>query len=397
MKISKRAQKVTQSLTLALSAKAKQMKKEGMDVVGFGAGEPDFDTPDHIKAVAIEDIRKGATKYTPASGTPELKKAVADKIKQDYGLVYDPSQIIISPGAKFSLYVAIMAICDDGDEIIIPAPYWLTYPEQVKAAGGVPVYIEAGIATEFKITPEQLKKSITPKTCALILNSPSNPTGAVYTRAELEAIADVVKETGIIVISDEIYDKLVYDGMESISFPTVRPGLQDQTILVNGHSKTYSMTGWRIGWTAGPKDVIAAMGRLQSHSTSNPTTFCQRASAVALTADQSCIEEMRRAFEERRNYMVARLRAMPGVKCAMPGGAFYVFPDVSSFYGRKLAGRPIGGSMDMANILLEEFKVGVVPGDPFGDDRCVRLSYALGMKDIEKGLDRIEEALKQVE
>ncbi|MBN1901642.1 pyridoxal phosphate-dependent aminotransferase [Candidatus Sumerlaeota bacterium] len=396
MKISRHVKNITQSMTLALSAKAKLMKKNGIDVVGFGAGEPDFDTPEHIKIVAIEDIQKGVTKYTPASGTLELKEAICKKFKRDNGLDYAPEQIIVSPGAKFSLYIAIFALCDPGDEVIIPSPYWLTYPEQVKAAGGTPVFIKTSIATEFKMTPEQLKKAITPRASILILNSPSNPTGALYTREELAKIAEVILESNITVISDEIYEFLVYDGEEFVSFPSLHPALKEKTILVNGVSKTYSMTGWRIGYAAGPKEAISAMSRLQSHSTSNPTSFTQRASAAAILGDQSCVEKMRLAFDERRQYMVKRLSAIPGIQCATPKGAFYAFPNVKSRYGKKLAGKIVQGSMDLSNILLEDFRVAVVPGLPFGDDECIRLSYALSMEDIKKGLDRIEEAFRSI-
>jgi len=396
MKISKTVQNIEQSLTLALTAKAKQMKKQGLDVVGFGAGEPDFDTPEHIKEIAIEDIKNGVTKYTPTGGTPELKEAICKKFKRDNGLDYQPNQILVSPGAKFSLYAAIMALCDHGDDVIIPSPFWLTYPEQVKAAGGNPVYIQTGVESEFKIKPEQLEKAITPRTSIFILNSPSNPTGAVYTKTELEALADILLKTNIAIISDEVYECLLYDDVKFVSFPTLRPELKERTIIVNGVSKTYSMTGWRIGYAAGPADVIGAMNRLQDHSTSNPTSFTQRASAHAILGDQTCVEKMRQAFDERRKYMVQRLNSIPGVKCAAPKGAFYVFPDVSSFYGKKLAGKQVNGSVELANVLLEEFKVAVVPGKPFGDDRCERLSYAMSMQDIVKGLDRIEAALKSM-
>ncbi len=393
MKVSKRVQGVSQSMTLALSAKAKQMKKEGIDVVGFGAGEPDFDTPEHIKAVAIEDLNNGITKYTPASGTLELKEAICKKLKRHNNLDYTTKQVIVSPGAKYSLFIAVMSVCDEGDEVIIPAPYWLTYPEQVKVTGAKPVFIYTGVETEFKITPEQLKSAITPRTVAIILNSPCNPSGAVYTPDELNALADIFAETNIAIISDEIYENLIYDGVRVVSIAALRPEVKEQTIVINGVSKTYAMTGWRIGYAAGPEDVIGAMGRLQSHSTSNPTSFAQRAAAVAMLGDQSCVEEMRKAFDERRKYIVERLNAIPQVKCATPKGAFYVFPDVSGCYGRKIGGRKVNGSMDFANVLLDEFKVGVVPGRPFGNDRCVRLSYATSMEDIKKGLDRIETAL----
>ncbi len=389
MKIARKVQNVSESLTLALTAKAKQMKKEGIDIIGFGAGEPDFDTPDHIKQVAIDDLKKGFTKYTPASGIPELKQAVCEKLKRENQLDYTPKQIIISCGAKHSLYNAIIAIVDDGDEIIIPAPYWLTYPEQVKAAGGKPVFINAPAKADFKITPDQLKKAITNKTVAMILNSPSNPTGAVYFKAELEALGKVIVEKDIAVITDEIYEKILYDGAEHYSIAALSPELKKRAIVVNGVSKSYSMTGWRIGYAAGPQEVIAAMSRLQSHSTSNPTSFCQNASIAALTGDQSNIQMMLKAFDERRRYMVETLNKIPGVKCTMPKGAFYVFPDVSGAFTKN-----IQGSMALSEYLLKEAKVGVVPGVAFGDDNCVRLSYATSLENIKKGLERIAQALK---
>jgi aspartate aminotransferase len=393
MKIAKRIRDIEESLTLALTAKAKQMKKDGIDVVGFGAGEPDFDTPDHIKQVAIDDIKKGVTKYTPASGTLELRQAVCEKFKKDNGLDYKPNQVLISCGAKHSVFNAIVTICDDGDEVIIPAPYWLTYPEQVKAAGGKSVIVETSIENEFKMTAAQLRKAITKRTVAVIINSPSNPTGSVYSRKELEALGKLIAEKKIAVISDEIYEKLLYDGAEHYSIAALSPELKDLTIVVNGASKSYSMTGWRIGYAAGPFEVIDAMAKFQSHSTSNPTSFCQNATIAAIRGDQSCVEKMRTAFDERRKYMVERLNAMKGVKCTTPKGAFYVFPDVSATYGRQICGKKVTGSMSFAEVLLDGAKVSVVPGISFGDDKCVRLSYATSMENIKKGLDRMEEAL----
>jgi aspartate aminotransferase len=393
MKIAKRIRDIEESLTLALTAKAKQMKKDGIDVVGFGAGEPDFDTPDHIKQVAIDDIKKGVTKYTPASGTLELRQAVCEKFKKDNGLDYKPNQVLISCGAKHSVFNAIVTICDDKDEVIIPAPYWLTYPEQVKAAGGKSVVVETSIDDEFKMTPAQLRKAITKRTVAVIINSPSNPTGSVYTRKELEALGEVITEKKIAVISDEIYEKLLYDGAEHHSIAALSPELKDLTIVVNGASKSYSMTGWRIGYAAGPFEIIDAMAKFQSHSTSNPTSFCQNATIAAIRGDQACVEKMRKAFDERRKYMVERLNAMKDVKCTTPKGAFYVFPDVSATYGHEICGKQVTGSMSFAEALLDGAKVSVVPGISFGDDKCVRLSYATSMENIKKGLDRIEEAL----
>ena len=394
MKIAKRIGGISESLTLALSAKAKQMTKEGIDVVGFGAGEPDFDTPDHIKQTAIDDIQGGFTKYTPASGVLELKEAVCEKFKADNGLEYAPQQILISCGAKHSVYNAILALVDDGDEFIIPAPYWLTYPEQVKAAGGTSVFIETSVDTEFKISPEQLEKAITPKTVGILLNSPSNPTGAVYTKEELNALGEVIAKHSIAVVSDEIYEKLLYDGAQHFSIASLSDALKNLAIVINGVSKTYSMTGWRIGYAAGPKEVISAMGRLQSHSTSNPTSFCQTATITALKGDQSCIGEMLKAFDERRRYMVAELNKMPGIKCATPQGAFYVFPDFSEAMERGIGGKKVSGSMELADYLLDKVRVSVVPGAAFGDDRCVRLSYATSMENIKKGLKRIADALQ---
>jgi aspartate aminotransferase len=393
MKIAKRIRDIEESLTLALSAKEKQMKKEGIDVVGFGAGEPDFDTPDHIKQVAIDDLKKGVTKYTPASGTLELRQAVCEKFKKENGLDYKPSEVLISCGAKHSVFNAVVALCDDDDEVIIPAPYWLTYPEQVKAAGGKSVIIETSLDNEFKMTPAQLRKAITRRTVAVILNSPSNPTGCVYTRAELEALGKIIVEKNIMVISDEIYEKLLYDGAEHHSIAALSPELKLRTVVINGASKSYAMTGWRIGYAAGPAEVISAMAKFQSHSTSNPTSFCQNATIAAIRGSQECVEKMRRAFDERRTYMVERLNKIPGVKCATPKGAFYTFPDVSATYGKEICGKKVTGSMSFAEALLEGVKVAVVPGVSFGDDRCVRLSYATSMENIKKGLDRIEQAL----
>jgi aspartate aminotransferase len=390
MKIARRIQSVQESLTLALTAKAKAMKAEGIDLIGFGAGEPDFDTPDFIKEKAIDEIRKGNTKYAPSAGTVELRKAIAAKLKRDQGLEYEPGQVIVNCGAKHSIYTAIMTLVDDGDEVIIPAPYWLTYPEQVTMAGGKSVFLNTGAAQNFKITPRQLETAITPRTVALILNSPSNPTGMVYSEAELRALAGVLeKHPRVVVISDEIYEKLVYAGEKHVSIAQLSPAMKAQTLLVNGMSKAYAMTGWRLGYTAGPKDFIAAMDRMQSHATSNVTSFCMPAAVVALEQGEAEIERMRAAFDERRKVMVARLNAMPGVVCPEPRGAFYVFPDVSATF-KKLG---VKDSIGFSEKLLAEAKVSVVPGQPFGANDCVRLSYATSMANIEKGLDRLAKFL----
>lgn len=393
MKISKRAKNIAASLTLAISAKAKQMKKEGIDVVSFGAGEPDFDTPEFIKEAGIKAIKDGFTKYTPTSGTPELKEAICEKFKKDNDLEYKPSQIIVSCGAKHSLYNIFMAILDPGDEVIIPAPYWLSYPEMVKMAGGVPVFLTATADNDFKITPEQLESEITKKTVALVINSPSNPTGSVYTKEELEQFAEIAYRRKIAVVSDEIYEKLIYDGEKHVSIASLGKELKDMTFVVNGMSKSYSMTGWRIGYAAGPEDAIASMGRVQDHSTSNPTSISQVAALAAIKGDQSCVKDMLVQFDKRRKYIVERLTNIPGVKCPVPKGAFYVLPDMGVYLNQEINGKMIKGSMDLCDYLLDDAKVSVVPGVAFGADTCIRLSYATSMENIEKGLDRIEKAL----
>ncbi|MEN6625335.1 MAG: pyridoxal phosphate-dependent aminotransferase [Candidatus Sumerlaeia bacterium] len=390
MKIARRIQNVQESLTLALTAKAKAMREEGIDVIGFGAGEPDFDTPEPIKQRAIAELNAGNTKYTPASGTPALKKSIVEKFKRDQGLEYTPAQVIVSCGAKHSLYNIFMALVDDGDEVIIPAPYWLSYPEMVTMAGGRSVFVEATVEQNFKITPEQLEAAITPRTVAFLMNSPSNPTGMIYSREELEGLARVLeRHPNVAIISDEIYEKLVYDGAMHTSIAQLSPELKERTLVVNGMSKAYSMTGWRLGYVAGPLDIIKAIGRLQSHSTSNPVTFCQPAAITALDTCEGEIARMVKAFDERRREMVKRLNAMNGVRCPEPRGAFYAFPDVSDTYGRM----GVSGSIQFAEKLLAEARVSVVPGAPFGEDRCIRLSYATSMDNIVKGLDRLAKFL----
>ncbi len=394
MKISKRAAVIKPSMTLALTAKAKAMKAEGIDVVGFGAGEPDFDTPDFIKEVAIEDLNNGVTKYTAARGGPDLLKAVCETLDRDYGLAYEPSQIVVSCGGKHSLFNITFALVDDGDEVIIPSPYWLTYPEQVNACGGKPVILDCPPTQGFKMTPDQLEASITPKTVAVVLNSPSNPTGAVYTKDELTALGGVLKKhPNVAIISDDLYQKLVYEPAEFHSLPALIPELRDRTIIVNGLSKAYSMTGWRLGWAAGPKEIMTAVANLQGQSTSNVTSFSQRAAATALRSDHSFLKPMKEAFVRRRKMLVDGLNALDGFACAEPGGAFYVFPDISALYGRTMKGHEIKDSMTFAEALLKEANVSVVPGVAFGEDRCVRLSYATSEDLIEKGLKRIGEFL----
>jgi aspartate aminotransferase len=394
MKISHRAKKVAPSATLAVTNRAKELKAQGIDVVGFGAGEPDFDTPEYIKEAAIKALKEGKTKYTPASGIPELKATIAKKLQTENGLNYAPEQIVVNIGGKHSVYEAMQAILDPGDELLLPAPYWVTYPEAAGLAGATVKVLETDKANSYKITPAQLQKAITPKTAMLVLNSPNNPGGFSYTPDELRALAKTLEGTNIAVLSDEIYEKLIYGDTKFISFAALSEDAFNRTLTLNGLSKTYAMTGWRLGYTAGPLDVIKAMSRLQDHMTSNPVTFAQYA-AIAAMGPQSAeaIEKMRVEFEKRARYMTDRLRAMKDVECTEPTGAFYCFPDVSSHYGRTIGGVKIIGSMDFAKALLEQANVGVVPGLPFGCDKNVRLSFATSMQQITKGLDRMEKWL----
>jgi aspartate aminotransferase len=397
MKIAQRMAPIKPSPTLAVSAKAKAMQARGIDVIGFGAGEPDFDTPEHIKAAAIQAIQDGFTKYTPAGGTEELKQAVCAKLKRDNSLDYAPAEILISCGAKHSLYNIFQALIDAGDEVIIPTPYWVSYPDMVYLAGGTPVLLPAREENGFKITTDELQAAITPRTKAFIINSPSNPTGAAYSRDELARMAEVLLAAGIVVISDEIYESIVYDGFTSCSIVTVEPKLRDQAVIVNGVSKTYSMTGWRIGYAAGPSAIIKPMTDIQSQSTSNPTSIAQKASLAALNGPQDCIAAMVKAFDERRTYMVKRLNAIPGFSCCMPVGAFYTFPTVSGVYGKKAGSHGITDSTSLETYLLEAANVAVVGGLGFGADDNIRLSYATSFATIEQGLDRIEQAIADLQ
>ncbi|MBX7243889.1 MAG: pyridoxal phosphate-dependent aminotransferase [Candidatus Sumerlaeaceae bacterium] len=397
MKIVPRVANLSESVTLAIDAKAKQMKADGIDVVNFGAGEPDFDTPIHIKDAAKRALDAGKTKYAPSAGLQELKTALAEKFLKDNGLTYKPSQISVNVGGKHSLFNIIMSVVDRGDQVIIPAPFWVSYYEMVKAAEGVPVVLPTTAADDFKITPKQLAAAITPRTVAVFINSPSNPTGSVYTEDELAALADVIIQKDILCISDELYEKLIYGGVKHVSIANVRPAMVSRTVIVNGFSKAYSMTGWRLGYCAGPQELITAVNTLQSHSTSNATTFAQWGALEALKGGTEELDKMRTAFEERRNYLVGRLRDLPGVKCNMPGGAFYAFPDFSAYHGKSANGKKIDGSMGLAEFMLEDAKVGIVPGVAFGADEYQRLSYATSMENIKKGIDRISESLKKLQ
>src|SRR3954467_2694968 len=380
-KISRRAASLTPSLTLVIDSKAKQMKAEGQDVVGFGAGEPDFDTPQHIKDAAIKALSEGFTKYTPASGIPELRQAIADKFKRENGLSYKPSQVIVSCGGKHSCYNVILATCEQGDEVIIPSPYWLSYPEMVKLAGATPVIIETTDKTEFKVTPQQLRAAITPRTRLFVLNSPSNPTGSVYTPDEIKALGDICVDKGVLIMSDEIYEHLLYDGAQHRSVASFSPAHFDHTIVVHGFAKAWSMTGWRLGFLAAPEPIAKAIDAIQSHSTSNPTSFAQKGAVAALTGPQDHLKGWLAEYDERRKFAHQKLNSIPGISCVNSKGAFYLFPKISSF-GLK--------STEFCARLLEEQKVAAVPGIAFGADEYLRISYATSMPNIEKGLDRLE-------
>ena len=384
------------SETLAISAKAKALRAQGRDVIDFSVGEPDFNTPDNIIQAAEHAMAEGFTKYTQASGLPALRQAIADKLQRENGLHYEPDQIIVSCGAKHALYNLAMVLVDPGDEVIIPGPYWVTYPTQVEMAGGTPVIISTTTAEGFKITGEVLRRYLTPATKGIILNSPCNPTGAVYTPEELQDLADVLCNTDLYVITDEIYEHMVYDGLRQVSIATLSPELKERCIVVNGLSKSYSMTGWRLGFCAGPADVIAACGHLQSQSTSNPTAFAQIAAIEALTGPQDSVHAMAAAFVERRDFVVARLNAIDGISCPMPQGAFYTFPKINALFGRRANGHTLSNSADVIDYLLDTAGVAAVPGEAFGADDHMRLSYAASMEALRTGLDRLDQAVQQL-
>lgn len=381
MKLASRVNQVTPSLTLAIDSLAKEMKKNGEDVCSFSAGEPDFDTPTHIRAAAKKALDEGKTRYGPAAGEAGLRKAIAEKLLRDNQLAYNADNIIVTNGGKQSLYNLIMALIEAGDEVIIPAPYWLSYPEMVTLAGGTSVIVNTSLENQYKITPEQLEAAITPKTKLFVLNSPSNPTGIVYTPEEIAALAEIVVEKDILVVSDEIYEKILYDGAIHRSIASFGPEIFQRSIISNGFAKAFSMTGWRVGYIAGPVEIVKAMTKIQGHSTSNVCTFAQYGAIAALESPQDCIEEMVKAFSERRQYILERVRAIPGLNCPTPNGAFYVFIDISQT-GLK--------SRDFCQKLLETQKVAAIPGIAFGADDCIRLSYATDLKTIEKGFDRID-------
>lgn len=376
------ANRITPSLTLAIDSKAKALKAEGKDICGFGAGEPDFDTPDHIKLAAAQALAEGFTKYTPSSGIPELRQAIAEKLKSENGVDYKPSQVIVSCGAKHSCYNAILAACNPGDEVIIPAPYWVSYPEMVKMVGAEPYLVPTKAENGYKLTPEELQNAISPSSKMLILNSPNNPTGSVYTENEIAALVEIAIEDDLFILSDEIYEKIVYDEARHFSPASISKQVYERTITVNGFSKSYAMTGWRLGYLAAPEPIAKTIDSIQSHATSNPTSFAQKGAVAALKESQDCVKEMVRAFAERRDFIYDGLTAIEGIRCLKPMGAFYVLADISAF-GMT--------SSQFCESLLDQALVAAVPGIAFGDDRVIRLSYACGKENIEKGLSRIQD------
>jgi len=390
MQLAKRAALISPSPTLAIDAQAKKMLKQGIKVINFGAGEPDFDTPDHIKEAAKAALDRGFTRYTAVGGTDELKSAIIAKLKNDNDLEYEPNQIVVSVGAKHSLYNLFQVVCEQGDEVILPAPYWVSYFEQIKLAGGLPKVVQTAERDGFKLTPEALEDAISAKTRFVLINSPGNPTGAVYTRAELLALGEVIVRHNLLVISDEIYEKLIYEGEGHVSIASLSPQLKALTVVINGVSKAYAMTGWRIGYAAGPAEVVKAMTSLQSHATSNPASVAQAASVAALTGSQEPLEIMRKEFAGRRDYMWKRLNSLPGVTCTKPVGAFYLYPNVSGLFGKIHQGRTITSPDDLAELLLASGKVAVVPSAAFGTTENIRLSYAASMENIAEGLDRMQ-------
>ena len=396
MKVSSRLAAIQGSVTLAIDAKAKAMKAAGIDVIGFGAGEPDFNTPAHICQAAKDALDQGKTRYTPAAGEPALRKAICSKLLRDNGLSYTPDQIVVNNGAKHSLFNAFQALLEPGDEVLVPSPYWVSYPELIKMAGGIPVAVMGDPENGFKTTALQFRNAITPKTRAIVLNSPNNPNGYVYTRGELEQIAQLLEDFDLYCVSDEIYEFLVYEGAEHISIASISPQAKERTIVINGMSKAYAMTGWRIGYTASPVEVAKAMTNYQSHSTSNPNSIAQYAALAALSGPDTQLKSMVAEFDRRRRRIVELINGIPGLSCIPPKGAFYVMMNISGLFGKKLNGEAIVDSMSFTRLLLEDSKVAVVPGIGFGADSFVRLSYATNMANIEKGLSRIADFVSRL-
>jgi len=393
MSVSERIKGIKPSPTLAMNAKALSMRAAGVDVISFGVGEPDFETPKHIREEAFQAMEGGFTHYTAVGGIPELKQAIVEKFQRDNNLQYEPAEVMVSCGGKHVLYNLAQALLNPGDEVIIPAPYWVSYPPIAVLAGAKPVIVETQEEDDFRLRPEALAAAMTPKTKLLVLNSPSNPTGSVLSKTDLEFLAEVILRHNVMVVSDEIYEKLIFDDTPFYSIAQVSEALKSRTFVVNGVSKTYAMTGWRIGYVAGPREVIAGMTKIQSQSTSNPNSIAQKASVAALRGPQAGVQEMVQAFDERRRYLVDRLNAMPGIHCNMPKGAFYAFPNLSHYWGAKTEGMTVDGSTQLCEYLLSEARVALVPGEAFGSDDFVRFSYATSLKTIEEGLNRIEKAL----
>ncbi len=396
MQLSRRVMSIQPSPTLAVDAKAKSLKAAGVDVISFGVGEPDFRTPAHICEAAKQAIDAGFHGYTPADGTPELKKAVADKFQRDNGLTYATDQVIINVGGKHSSYLLMQAMLDEGDEVIVPAPYWVSYPPMVILAGGVPVVVPTREADDFKLRIDDLAKALTAKTKAIFINSPSNPTGSVYSAEELKPLAELCADKGVYIVSDEIYEPILFDGRTFVSTAALGPKIFDHTITLNGVSKAYAMTGWRIGYMGGPQPIIKACAKIQSQSTSNPTSISQKAAVAALTGPQDEVERMRVEFEKRRDYIMGRLKAIPGCSCPRPGGAFYVFPNLSAYFGKSFDGQVIKDSVELSAYLLEQSHIATVPGAAFGEDACIRFSFATSMELIAKGMDRLEDGLSKL-
>ncbi|MFW6131539.1 MAG: pyridoxal phosphate-dependent aminotransferase [Candidatus Aminicenantaceae bacterium] len=394
--ISKRLNQIQESLTFKITAEAKAMKNQGIDIIDLSVGEPDFPTPENIKKAGIKAIEDNFTKYTQSDGIPELKEAIINKFQYDNGLTYSKDEILISSGAKNSLYNFIHTIINEGDEVIVPSPYWVTYPQVVCLAGAKAIIASTNIEDGFILKPEQLKSVISPKTKAIILNNPTNPTGAAYQKNELEPLAEIILENDIYVLSDEIYEKLVYDDFKFFSFASLGKEIKKKTVTINGVSKSFAMTGWRIGYAAGPRNIIKGMAKIQSHSTSNACSISQKASVEALNGPKNKVSEMASEFQRRRNYMLKRLETIPAISFSKPKGAFYIFPDCSFYYKKEFNNTPIQNSYNLAYYLLKEAKVAVVPGEAFGADAFLRISYATSMENLEKGMDRIIEALSKL-
>lgn len=393
MKLSERMSQIQPSPTLTINTKAKALRASGVDVISFGVGEPDFDTPEHICLAAVDAIKEGFTRYTPVGGIDELKDAIITDLRRSYGLSCGREEIVVSCGGKHSLYNLAQVLFDPGDEVLIPAPYWVSYPDIVRLADAVPVIVPTYEEDQFKLRPEVLEEAITAKSKGLILNSPSNPTGSTYTREELEKLAPVVLQHGLPVISDDIYYRIMFQGQPWVNLSMVGDDLRKQTIIVNGVSKTYAMTGWRIGYLAGPAEVVGAVTKIQSQSTSNPNSIAQKAAVAALTGPQHCVDEMVAAFEKRRDHMTSRLESLPGVRVIRPTGTFYIFANFSAYYGRAYDDQAIEGSLDLSAYLMDKVHLAVVPGVAFGEDSCLRFSFAISMEQIDQGIDRLSEAL----